>query len=152
MPQMRMRDTAGTLRTITRVRMRDAAGVLRTIQRIRMRDAAGVLRTVYQYLSLAVDTNFAYGANGFGAPSGVVTSSTVTATPTGGTGPYTYLWAWVSGDIGITINSPTSAGTDFTATVGGASPKFATYTVTVTDANGATAVSEPVYVQLEWYP
>jgi hypothetical protein len=38
------------------------------------------------------------------------TSAAITATATGGTGPYSYAWTYVSGDT-PTINSPSSATT-----------------------------------------
>ena len=43
-------------------------------------------------------------------------TSVVTASVSGGAGPYTYSWTWQSGGSGITIESPSSASTWFQAT------------------------------------
>jgi hypothetical protein len=43
------------------------------------------------------------------------TTGISTALATGGTAFYTYAWTWASGGAGITINSPTTAGTSFSA-------------------------------------
>lgn len=72
---------------------------------------------------------------------GSVTTDAVTATVTGGTGPFTYAWAYVSGDS-FTINSPTSATTTYTGsiTVLGQS-KYGVYRCTVTDTFDASTSS-----------
>src|SRR5690348_9071276 len=44
-------------------------------------------------------------ASAFGSP----TTDSVTASPSGGTGPYSYSWAWATNDDVITINSGSSA-------------------------------------------
>lgn len=144
-----MRDAGGTLRTITRVRMRDNAGTLRTIQQIRMRDAAGTLRTVFQYLTAAASPTSVNGSNFGPDPSGIVSSDPSTATPTGGTAPYTYLWTQVSGTAGIDPNTPTLAETQFTdSACSGLSEGV--FKCTVTDNNGATADTNTVAVSLTW--
>lgn len=150
MPQLRMRDASGTLRTISRIRMRDAGGVLRTIQQIRMRDAGGVLRLVFQYLSVALSTYYAFATNSGAASSGTTTTASVTSTVIGGTGPFTYLWEYVSGDLGITITTPTGANTTFSATVVASVNKVALFRLRVTDANGAVSYSPNLTVELEW--
>lgn len=151
MPQIRMRDAAAVLRTISRIRMRDGGGVLRTIQRVRMRDAAGVLRTVWEYLSVVLDVYYVYGLNGGAASYGVVTTATVTATVTGGTAPFTYLWEYVSGDLGISADTPTADNTTFSATVSDTSNAVAYFRLKVTDTNGSIVYSEQVAIELQWY-
>lgn len=88
-------------------------------------------------ISLNVSPSSVFGENN---SSGVVliTSSTATATPTGGTAPYTYSWAKVSGDT-MTVTASTSASTAFRLGVGPGDTKSATYRCTVTDKNGLTA-------------
>lgn len=81
-----------------------------------------------------------YAAIGTRSGSGAATTNSVTATPTGGTGPYLYAWALVSGDT-FTVNSPTSATTTFTASVGPGEDKTAIYRVTITDSLLATATA-----------
>lgn len=66
---------------------------------------------------------------------GTVQTNTVTVTPAGGTGPYTYSWTYVSGDT-VTVLSPTSAATRFSSATGAE----AVYKCTVTDSLAATAV------------
>lgn len=151
MPQIRMRDAAGTLRTITRLRMRDTAGILRTIQQVRMRDETGVLRTVFQYLSLDVNTTSAFGSSSGAASAGVVVSSSVTGTVSGGTAPYVYAWERIDGSAGISADTPAVATSTFSATVNEATGgMFANFRLKVTDANGAEAYSDPVFVELYW--
>ena len=67
--------------------------------------------------------------------SGVVQTNTVTVTPAGGTGPYTYAWTYVSGDA-VTVLSPSSAATKFSSATGAE----AVYKCTVTGSLAATAV------------
>lgn len=68
---------------------------------------------------------------------GLLTTGSVTVTPSGGTGPYTYAWAIDTGDT-FTINAPTSATTTFSVTLGGDESAAAVYTCTVTDSLAAT--------------
>lgn len=73
-----------------------------------------------------------------------VTTSTVTATATGGTGSYTgYLWQQVGASAETwAITSPTSASTAFACdTVLDGSIATAQFTCTVTDSGSNTAVS-----------
>lgn len=69
------------------------------------------------------------------------TTSSTTVTPSGGTAPYTYSWALLSGDS-MTINSPTAATTSFTK--GGLGPGdwySGTFRCTVTDSTGGTPLT-----------
>lgn len=67
-----------------------------------------------------------------------MTSPAVTATTTGGTGPYTYLWTRVSGSYGITCNYPTSPNTSFSANVPRDQGYTTVFQVVATDSLGAT--------------
>jgi hypothetical protein len=77
-----------------------------------------------------------------GASASEVTgSSTVSAS--GGLGPYTYSWGWISGGAGITIGSPTSATTNFTAgSLASGQTVSGTARCTVTDSFGQTATAD----------
>lgn len=118
-PRVRVRDTGGTLRTLTRIRARDTAGTLRAITRIRARDASGAVRVVYD--STGASTFSASAAPGTVGGSGIGTATTTatTVTPTGGTAPYTYAWSLLSythQTTAPTAAGPTSATTTFTQT------------------------------------
>src|SRR5688572_8904797 len=65
-------------------------------------------------------------------------TATVTITATGGTAPYTYSWARVSGDSAIAATQPALAATAFQATIAKGSSLSATWRCTITDAALAT--------------
>lgn len=74
-------------------------------------------------------------------PTASQTTTSTTVTPAGGVSPYTYSWAFVSGDT-LTITSPTAATTTFSITgliVGDS--RTATYRCTVTDSTSGTALT-----------
>lgn len=75
--------------------------------------------------------------------------STVTVTPTGGTGPYTITWFHVSGDSAVQVSAPTSMTTGFFANVGKNQSKSATKGAEVRDSLGAVAYIS-VSVHLEY--
>ena len=81
-----------------------------------------------------------------------ITSGDVTATPNGGFGPFTYSWSIVStgGMTGLTINSPSTASTTFTGSVGGTAGDSgtATFRCIATDSLG-TSQSATVSVYFE---
>jgi hypothetical protein len=117
-----------------------------------MRDASGVLRTVFTYLSVALNVSEVYGSNSGLASSGSVTTASVTSTVSGGTAPYTYAWSKRSGHSAITINTPTASSTSFTVNPAFDGPAYvAEIILTVTDVNGAVAVSAVLYVEISWY-
>ncbi len=75
------------------------------------------------------------------ALSSTVDSVFCTATPTGGVGPFTYAWAYVSGDATISIVSPTSSTTVFRATgMAVGEIRSAVFSCVVTDTT--TGISE----------
>lgn len=79
-------------------------------------------------------------------PGSTVTTLPVTVTPVGMTGPYTYSWTPLGGQI--TVNSPTAATTTFTYTgVGIASTANQIFVCQVTDSLSATAYAS---VQVEF--
>lgn len=69
--------------------------------------------------------------------AGLATTNAVTADATFGTGPWTYAWAFASGDA-FTITSPAAATTTFSAVLSDGETRNATYAVTATDSLAAT--------------
>lgn len=67
-----------------------------------------------------------------------LTTQAATATPTGGTPPYTYAWSRVSGDTSISITSPTSASTTFSRFVAAETTYSAVFQCVATDALGVS--------------
>lgn len=148
---IKLRDETGVLRTIQRIRFRDSTGVLRTIQSVKMRDDTATLRTVFTYLTAAASPVNTTGANSGTAASGDVTTATITVTPTGGASPYTYAWEYISGNVSIAPNTPTSASTTFTLVGAFDGISYtAVYRCKVTDANGAVAYTNNVDIRIYW--
>jgi hypothetical protein len=95
--------------------------------------AAGTSGSSIFYATASRSTCFATTAT-----SGSVTTPSVTVTPTGGTGPYTYAWTYISGDSGFTANTASSASTTFTGSVAAGEDRSAVWKCTVTDFLAAT--------------
>jgi hypothetical protein len=74
-------------------------------------------------------------------------SRTITSVVSGGTGPYTYSW---SGSNISRLSDATSANPVYTPTANGMACYTDCYTLTVTDANGCTRVSNQVCVNVSF--
>jgi hypothetical protein len=142
-PRIRIRDDTNTLRTVTQLRFLDETDTLRTITRVRLRDANNVLRVVYDTTGSSTFSASSdhVTVNGFSAGTGTVTTAVDTITPSGGTAPYTYAWAVVSYEAGVspTATAPAAAATAFTQT--GVAPGeilLAVFRCTVTDSAANT--------------
>lgn len=95
-------------------------------------------------LSISISPSSLYNSR---LGSGSLTSPPATGTGSGGTGPYTYAWTYVSGSS-FTINSPGLASTTFTTSLTAGQLKSGVYRCTVTDSLSATA-SATITVDLE---
>lgn len=96
-------------------------------------------------LSLSITPGFADGsffAPGLGPVIQTVGTNSVTATPSGGTGPYTYLWTRVSGDSALVCGNATVATTGWSANLGRNTFVSAVWRCTVTDSLSATAFAD----------
>lgn len=150
MPRLRLRDGGGILRTILRVRMRDSGNTLRTIQDIKMRDGGSTLRVVFTYLSVTLNTYYVSKTQSSTTQPVSLTTSVVTGTLSGGIAPYTYTWTLV-GSPEITIATPINLSTTFYVTAPDDGVQYeAVATLTVADANGATADSPPLDILIRW--
>lgn len=89
-------------------------------------------------LSLSISPTIAGGSI---PAAGLVTTNSVSAVPTGGQAPFTYLWEFVSGDAS-SVTTPTTAATTFSSTVAYLENRSATFRCTATDAIGQTATAE----------
>lgn len=97
------------------------------------------------YLTVSISPTVASGTSG----AGICTSNNVTAGASGGTGPYTYSWTYVSGTT-MTLSSTTAATINFSHLVSSGTPNVgATYRCTVTDSLGNTG-SDTVDVDLNF--
>ena len=96
-------------------------------------------------LSAALSSNLASGSD---AGSPVVTGS-VTVTPSGGTGPYTYDWEYVSGDASITVDSDASATTTWRRNMAPLESFSANWRCKVTDALARVVYTGDVTVSVE---
>jgi hypothetical protein len=82
--------------------------------------------------------------------TGSTTSASFTATPLGGTAPYTYAWSYVAGPIGIAINSPTSASSTATATLGIGDIIRGFVACTITDNAGTIVETNQITIQFQY--
>lgn len=139
-------DAGSVTRTITAMKVMDGA-TLRSILRVKVMDSDGVtLRTVYAVsgggaFTATIDPGIAYGSVISASPAPVTTNS-VTCSPTGGVGPFTYLWENIAGEGNAFAVSPTNASTTFhLANVISGNSASATFRCTITDALGSTATA-----------
>jgi hypothetical protein len=134
---MRIR-VGGAWRTITSGRIR-TGGAWRTLSRAVHYDDGAWKAGVQFVPPLSVSISGA----GFGSivGSGTVVVGPVTATPTGGLGPYTYTWAQVSGFASF-VTASANATTSFFTDLIAPSSQTATFRCTVTDALGNSAFSD----------
>ena len=140
-----IRDGTNTPRVISKLMIRDGTNTPREISAIYARDENNIPRLIYNpsgslTLSVALSDDEVQGTS-----SGTGTATTapaVTATPSGGTAPYTYAWTLdsYSASVPPTANSLTSATTTFTQTSMDPGGIYTSaFRITVTDANSVTA-------------
>ena len=95
------------------------------------------IATFVQPLTLAITPTTVYGS-GTGAIGRVYTDP-VTATPTGGLGPFTYSWTIPAGSGGATATTPASASTTISALMNKATTINSYATCVVTDSLGTVS-------------
>jgi hypothetical protein len=132
---IKIKDAAGVLQTITGGKIRDGA-TLRQLQTIKLWDGT-TMRTVAQFVPPLTASASPAFALVFGTTSTLTTSS-VTAVPSGGLAPYTYVWTRTSG--AATANTPAIASTTFTQTgLIAEDYQVSTFNCVVSDSSGQTA-------------
>ena len=138
----------GIWRTITSPAVR-VSGSWQPVQNAWVR-VSGAWQNFYAAVTsftASASPTFVTGLNIISAPDDCpVTTNSTTVTPTGGVAPYTYSWAYVSGDS-ATVNSPTSATTTFSRNVfinnpGQSFIRSGVYRCTVTDSASQTATAD----------
>lgn len=135
--------TASGTKSASAFKLRDNTGTLKTVQSGWVRQAAG-LKQFFGKLTVSLSTTSVSGSSAHSTTGAVITSS-VTATPVGGVGPFTYSWARTDGPLADwAIASPTSATTSFTCTLASGDSETATFACTITDHTGATSTSANV--------
>ena len=97
------------------------------------------------------------GLEGLGTPAGVfstgmgsVTSAAFTATPLGGTAPYTYAWNYVAGPVGISIDSPATATSTATAILSIGDLIRGFVACTITDNVGTIVETNQITLQFQY--
>lgn len=135
------RNIAGTWRPV--VPWRNIGGVWKS--GILWRNIGGVWKIVAGSVSAVASPSSVSGFNN----ANPVTGGPCVVTASNGSGNYSYSWSIaVDGPFGITIGSPSSASTVFTANMpsGGETSGTATCLVTDTSTGQTTSVSVPVYL------
>lgn len=141
---LKLLDAGSVLRTITRLGVWDGSRLI-PMKALKLLDADGTtLRTIATFapaLTLAASPAGAFGTAASDVSVNVTTNS-VTAIPTGGTGPFTYAWTVVSYTAATSpvITSATNASTTFRQdSMAPDTTASAVFRCTVTDAFGLQA-------------
>jgi len=125
------------------IAFRDAGNVLRTATAGKARDASNVLRPVFGVLAVGLSATSVFGNVNSGGAIDITTPS-VTATPTGGSAPYTAAWTQTGGDT-FTITNPSALTTSFVGVaVAPSTASTGTFVCTITDASGQSIASAVV--------
>lgn len=136
----------GALQTVTSAKVK-TGGTVRTLRTIKVMDG-GALRTVATFaapLSLSISPSTVTGTHYSTSPAATtITTASATAAPSGGQGPYTYAWTFVSKTEGDTptATKPAFATSAFKQTnVPAVADRSAVFRCTVTDSFGDTATA-----------
>lgn len=154
---IRVRTSTGT-KAIKAIKVRRSGGVTKNVFAGSVRNATALKRFFTQSGTITVTADpAALSAYAASFTPVTITTGFTTASPSGGSTPYTYAWTFVSSDGGTwTITNPTAASTKFSCAAVGANVGFnATFRCTVTDSVGGTGtvdVTAYVYNYGSLYP
>lgn len=144
----------GATKTLAAISFRDTDNVLRSVSLAKVRNASNASKVLFSALTsggggsgggVDLSTDSVGGHVNTGISVAIQTSE-VTAIPSGGVEPYTYLWVRTDANPGTwSITAATSATTRFFGGNCGPGDELdATFHCTVTDAAGNSAVSDTV--------
>lgn len=128
---------ATTRRQIKGFKVRQTAGTVRTIGAGKIRDADGNLKLFFAPIALTVTPQEVSAFGGAFSGSVTLTTPAVTAVVVGGVPPFTYLWARETGDADVVPLTPAAASCAFRCTVPVEDSRYTIFEIIVTDANGA---------------
>jgi hypothetical protein len=101
-------------------------------------------------LTVALSGSVSDGYFARGSGTGACTPS-ITATPSGGVGPYSYAWGYASGDTSFTMSGGTSATCTFRRSIAIVGTWNAIFRCVVTDSLGQTVTSADVGLSFDVY-
>lgn len=137
-----IRDGTNAPRSITGLQIRDGTNTPRSIQQLWARDSNNVSRLIWSLAPPMSASASPSTVSGFTSGTGTAVTDAATATPTGGTAPYTYAWELVSHDVAFptpSAVSPTTAATTFIQTgIGVGESASAIFRCLVTDSTPGT--------------
>jgi hypothetical protein len=127
--------------------MVDSGGVTRFAKKVWLIDDSGIARLVFSPVIVAAASPANVSAHTLN-PAQITTPVTTVAVTSGGIAPFTFRWSFASGGAGITITSPNTQSTAFTAFVSSGDDFEGDAICTVTDSVGTVGVSNGVFVIL----
>ena len=142
-------DLDGTSRTLKEITQVDLDGTtVRNLKQLWQNDNTGTPRLIFSGLGVTITPAYAFNAIA-GRGSVSITVGPVYSNVLGGTPPLTYAWT-VSGDFSV-VSATAPSTTFLSISLGEGEFASGSAYVTVTDANGTTAVSSTVILSARNY-
>lgn len=110
----------------------------------------GAWKQVWQNFTVDYPASASGSASGFASAGFVETDTYAVPTFTGGSGSYTYLWTYQSGDAGIAISSATVQRPSWSAVCEDGVPRSTVWLVTVTDTVTSQVATDTMSISLSW--
>lgn len=128
---------AGAIKTPSAIEVK-VGGQVRTIKLIEAQTSGGP-KVIYR---VPEEESFTVSLNSEAIDTGkwYITGEHITATPSGGSAPFTYAWSWTyNGSGSLSVYESATASPRFMQYNGDPNDPVSPFSVTVTDANGVTA-------------